>query len=134
MNATTTHEEEAIARLRESALFYLKLDVGFLAGIATLASVLKLDATQLVSAAVEYREIVNALLLLIALAIFIEFSATLARNGLATEKTAERFVPWFRRIISFCYIVQVFWHMWLMAYASGALVTYLRCLAGNCNA
>jgi len=118
--------DEVIARIRESALFYLKLDFGFIAGLATLVSVTKIDPDQLLSSAANFKNIILFLICLILFALVIEFVTTDIRNSISIEnKIKENHLPLIRKAVNFLYIVQFLAHIFLFGVFSGFLSSYL---------
>ena len=126
MKNTLKQTDEIIVRIRESALFYLKLDFGFVAGLVTLISTTKIELKEALSAAADINIIIQCFIFLIVLALLIELSTTSLRNSISLKtEIKERHLLLIRRIVESFYLIQVMAHIALIGFFAGYLFSYL---------
>jgi hypothetical protein len=126
--------DSKLARLRESSLFYLKLDFGITAAIATAASAFKLDGNDLLFGIVQFRYIAQAILWFIVYALAFELLITRSRNSSPLQSGVDpRKSELAARNLLILYTVQVFAHILLLVYCIGYIASGLDCLGHSCG-
>ena len=118
----------ALARWRESCLFYFKFDLALVAAIAAAVSFFKLEGDSLLQQAAEYQLIIESIIILIIYAITLELAITTVRN----DRTVVAWIgdepgaKWLLRIFSLLYTIQATGHIMLIIYVFGFGSGYLN--------
>jgi len=126
---------ESLGRIRESCLFLLKIDFVLVAGVATLASLIKLEATEVVSYAIQFRTIIKILFFLVIYALVFEWALTHARNTITISgrKVKKRSIVIVRYGSEIAYALQIFAHTLVLSYVAGYVAAFLECRGGACS-
>ena len=126
---TTAELDGKLSRIRESCIFYLKLDLAMLAAIATIASVLKLDGTGLMMLLTRHRQELNILAGLIIFAVIFELALLYTRTNLLSPRTTSGVQQIVVSAFSYAYAVQVLGHIFLIVGLFSYLAGVLNCLS-----
>ncbi|MGB0218342.1 MAG: hypothetical protein ACPGJF_03325 [Sinimarinibacterium flocculans] len=121
--------DEKLGRLRESVLFYVKLDFALVAGIAALASTLQIPADELLRTAAELRLGVTFFLALISYALALELLITSTRNSdIASKPSRGRLSGLGLSITKWGYGFLVLAHTAMIGFISGYLLSSMELL------
>lgn len=132
--------DEALDRWRDSCLFFFKFDVALAAGVAALASYLKLEGVELLLEIHENRWLLLILSWLILYAIAFEWILTSTRVSIrltVKEKTTRDSVRVRGRIFAVLFAAQVLGHLLLatgaIAYVRGASDSVAELIKRDCG-
>lgn len=128
MAISQSETDSALARLRESSQFFLKLDFALLAAILAVGSLFKVEGRELLLELVNYRRELQVLGALIAYALILELVITVLRNGLSRWITDGHF----SRLVSLCnvaYGLQVVAHILIVGGITAFVHGVLDCLS-----
>ena len=117
--------------VRDTCRFYLKIDFGFLAGIISIITILKLGPTELLVAMVDTRFFIVGMVILIIYGLIFDYwllVKSLAKNS--SEKQTKLVI---RRTGQGIWI-QLVLHILLISYISSFALGYSRGYVDNCNA
>jgi hypothetical protein len=115
-----------IDRLRESAVFYLKMDFALLAAAAALLTLFRLENKEMVKVLSQMSESIDWLLALIAYGLTLERSFVYLPNEFKDEKAA-RITLW---IIKIAFSVQLLLHLYFLGYLGGYFLGWLEVASG----
>ena len=127
---------EALARWRESCIFYFKFDLALIAAVAAMVSFFKLEGDDLLRTAAEYKVALHCLVALLIYAIVFEacITNTSNRKDIALALDDENKRVWIYRWFKWGYELQVLAHALLLVfslgYASGFVDSFMVCRTG----
>ncbi len=115
-----TNLQQALSRWREGCLFYFKLDLAIFAAIAAVASYLKVEDSDLLLAAHEYKTSLLMLVALVVYALFFELyiTHTSNRRDLPVRVQNEKWVQVAYAWLMWGYRVQVIGHVMFVVHAA----------------
>ncbi len=109
----------AIRKIKESALFYLKLDLALIAGLMTIIQVLGIKSTEIFSITIQFKHLLIALGIFVTIELAIELMATREDAfGLLSAKYVEDSAF---SIIFILYLTIGFGHIFVIGALIGAL-------------
>lgn len=115
----------ALARWRDSCLFYFKLDLAMVVATAAIISYFKLEGEALLEEAANFQLVLKFLAWMTIYALLFELAITSLRNrkDISTLIAHEQKSKWLLRAFSFGYTIQVLAHilfvLGVLAYTSG---------------
>lgn len=106
-------------RLRDSVVFYLKVDFGLIAGAGALFTLFRLEDKEIVKILYNLSDIIHFLIGLICFGLVIERIIALRPNDFKDEKA-------YCLIVKATLVLQLVAHLWLFGYLSGYTIQWLE--------
>jgi hypothetical protein len=118
---------EALARWRESCVFYFKFDLALIAAVAAIVSFFRIEGDAVFQAASEYKLALHYLIAMLVYALVLEMNITNTcnRKDLAQLLSDERRSVWMYRGFKWAYMLQVLGHVGLLVFAIGFASGYV---------
>jgi len=112
---------DSLTRWREACLFYFKLDLALVVAIGALLSYLKMQGSDILIAAYQYRLVINILAGFIAYALIFQMLLTDIANkrGLSSMLKDPRWSKTILIVFRYMYIVQTLAHLSLLLFVTG---------------
>jgi hypothetical protein len=118
--------QAALARWREGNLFYFKLDLALVVALAALVSYFRMQSTDLMIAAHQYRYVQNILVAFIAYALVFQMLLMTTANirDLSNKLEDARWSKVVSFVFEWAYILQTLAHLSLLFYVSSYIAGY----------